>query len=203
MRRQPKQQRSKLIVRDIVQAAREHLSEHGLDGFNTSAVANRTGVSVGTMYQYFENKEQLLDAVSLALAEEIKDQLDLVASSEMLSGFRDFSHVLISSVIFYVNSQPLLIRALLSSDGERRLSIAADKIEGHFTDLFRSYALQHHAELPSTNLPSAVFVVFTSILAVALRMQLVRKPGLDHEAVTSMLVESALATVFGSSYTAP
>ncbi|MEX1664689.1 TetR/AcrR family transcriptional regulator [Zhongshania arctica] len=203
MRRQPKQQRSRLIVRDIVQAAREHLNENGLEGFNTSAVANRTGVSVGTMYQYFENKEQLLDAVSLTLAEEIKEQLDLVAGSEILSGFRDFSRVLISSIIFYVGSQPLLIRALLSSDAERRLSVAAEKIEGHFTDVFRNYALQHHSELPNTNLPSAVFVVFTSILAVTLRMQIIKKPGIDHAAITDMLVESALATVFGSNYEAP
>lgn len=203
MRRQPKQQRSKIIVRDIVQAAREHLTENGLEGFNTSAIASRTGVSVGTMYQYFENKEQLLEAVTLTIANEITDQFDLIAGNEMLSGFREFSHTLISGVLLYLESQPLLVRAILSSGAERRLSLAGDRIEGHFIDLFRNYALQHHAELPSTNLPSAIFVAFTSVLAVALRMQIIKKPGIDQEAITNMLVESALATVFGSNYTAP
>lgn len=202
MRRTPKQQRSKLIVRDIVQAARQHLEDQGLAGFTTSAVAKKTGVSVGSMYQYFENKEQLLDSVALALADEVKGHLDLIVGAEINSNFREFSHTLIASIIEYVNANSLLIRSLLHSDGDKRINLVAKELEGHFTDLFRHYALQHHAELPNTQLPSAVFVAFTSIFAVALRLQLVNIPFIDQESIVTMLVESSLASVFGANYQA-
>ena len=201
MRRKPKQQRSKQMVSDIIQAAREHLLEFGLEGFSTATIAQKAGVSVGSMYQYFDNKEQLLDAVANTLVDEIIAELDNIVGTQLGNGFREFSKALIGWIFSYISSQQLVVGALLGPGAGTRLLSASGRIEAHFTDLFRDYALQHHAELPTTNLPSAVFITFTSVLTVALRMQLVNRATIDQDAIIDMLVESCLATVFGSSYT--
>ena len=52
------------MVETIVEAAARILETRGLAGFNTNAVADRAGVSVGSLYQYFPNKEALVAAVS-------------------------------------------------------------------------------------------------------------------------------------------
>jgi len=39
------------------------LDEQGFDGLTTNAVAARAGVSIGTLYQYFDGKPALLDAL--------------------------------------------------------------------------------------------------------------------------------------------
>lgn len=52
------------MVETIVEAAARILETRGLAGFNTNAVAERAGVSVGSLYQYFPNKEALVAAVS-------------------------------------------------------------------------------------------------------------------------------------------
>lgn len=52
------------MVETIVEAAARILETRGLAGFNTNAVAERAGVSVGSLYQYFSNKEALIAALS-------------------------------------------------------------------------------------------------------------------------------------------
>ena len=59
-RKQPVQERSRLMVEDILEAASLVLLEEGLEAFNTNRVAQVAGVSVGSLYQYFPNKKSLL-----------------------------------------------------------------------------------------------------------------------------------------------
>lgn len=56
----PKQARSKQMVADILEAAVRVLSREGARRFTTTRVAELAGVSVGSLYQYFPNKESLL-----------------------------------------------------------------------------------------------------------------------------------------------
>jgi AcrR family transcriptional regulator len=63
-RRKPRQARSLATVDSILEAAAQVLQRAGHDGFNTNAVAERAGVSVGTLYQYFPDKDAILVAVA-------------------------------------------------------------------------------------------------------------------------------------------
>src|SRR5262249_27647272 len=55
-----KQARSSRLVDDILQAAIRVLERDGAGKFTTIRVAERAGVSVGSLYQYFPNKEAIL-----------------------------------------------------------------------------------------------------------------------------------------------
>jgi hypothetical protein len=73
-RKAPKQARSLNTVTAIVEGAARILEEDAHDGFWTNAVAERTGVSVGSLYQYFPSKDALIGALiarktSLLIAE--------------------------------------------------------------------------------------------------------------------------------------
>ncbi|OCP01846.1 MULTISPECIES: TetR family transcriptional regulator [unclassified Ensifer] len=59
-RKMPKQARSNELVRAILQAAVQVLEEEGAQRFTTARVAERAGVSVGSLYQYFPNKGAIL-----------------------------------------------------------------------------------------------------------------------------------------------
>jgi AcrR family transcriptional regulator len=63
--RAPQQDRSRQTVEAILESAIQILEADGLAGFKVAALAERSGYSVGTLYQYFEN----IDAVMLALVE--------------------------------------------------------------------------------------------------------------------------------------
>ncbi|PVY96907.1 TetR/AcrR family transcriptional regulator [Actinomycetospora cinnamomea] len=62
-RRAPRQARSRATVERIVAAGRAVLLERGWDGVTTNHVAAAAGVSPGSLYQYFPDKEAVLDEV--------------------------------------------------------------------------------------------------------------------------------------------
>ena len=62
-RKRPSQSRSIATVEAIFDATIQVLLRIGLERLTTTKVAERAGVSVGTLYQYFPNKEALLMAV--------------------------------------------------------------------------------------------------------------------------------------------
>ena len=77
-RRRPHQARAQFTYDSILQAAVQILERSGADALNTNAVAERAGVSIGTLYQYFPDKESILLAV--ARREMVKPQLGLAVS---------------------------------------------------------------------------------------------------------------------------
>jgi AcrR family transcriptional regulator len=59
-RKQPQQARSADLVAAILDAAVQVLTKDGAQRFTTGRVAERAGVSVGSLYQYFPNKASIL-----------------------------------------------------------------------------------------------------------------------------------------------
>jgi len=103
--KQPAQQRAKFTVNVIKEAAAHILKEQGYEFFTTNKVAERAGVSIGSLYQYFPSKE--------ALVAEIKRD-----------HFIDIRHLMLSAYQQTLN-EPL-------EEVNRQLVLAA--IAGHMID---------------------------------------------------------------------
>ncbi len=73
-RKTPVQARAEVTVEAICEATIQVLLSHGADQLTTTRVAERAGVSVGTLYQYYPNKQSLLYAV-------MEEHLDRVATA--------------------------------------------------------------------------------------------------------------------------
>jgi AcrR family transcriptional regulator len=63
-RKRPTQERSRDTVATILNATARILAKRGFDGLTTNAVARAAGVSIGSLYQYFPNKEALVAALT-------------------------------------------------------------------------------------------------------------------------------------------
>ena len=59
-RKRAAQERSRATVAAILEATARILADDGLDAVTTNAVAGRAGVSVGSLYQYYPNREAIL-----------------------------------------------------------------------------------------------------------------------------------------------
>lgn len=62
-RKRPAQRRSAATVEAILEAAARILETAGFEGYTTNAVAERAGVSIGSLYQYFPNRDALTAAL--------------------------------------------------------------------------------------------------------------------------------------------
>ena len=61
--RQPAQERSQKRVEQILSAAKRIIAEKGSAGLTISGIAKEAGVTAGSMYQYFENKNAIIYAL--------------------------------------------------------------------------------------------------------------------------------------------
>ena len=78
-RKRPVQGRSQSTVEAILAAAVELFASRGYARTNTNHLAERAGVSVGSLYQYFPNK----DAILMALVERHLDAVDVVIQASL------------------------------------------------------------------------------------------------------------------------
>ena len=120
-RKLPRQSRSASTVQVIVEAAARLLEREGASGFNTNSVAEIAGVSIGSLYQYFPNK----DAIIRALIERQAKLVAVNAGAALAAGGLD--QALTALVEVAVENQlgrPRL--AQLLEDEEMRLAHSLD-----------------------------------------------------------------------------
>jgi AcrR family transcriptional regulator len=88
-RRLPTQARARETVRAILQAAAEVIAEYGYAAGTTNRIAARAGVSIGSLYQYFPNK----DAILVALHEQHRADVEPIIT-EFMARLDDPAHPL-------------------------------------------------------------------------------------------------------------
>jgi AcrR family transcriptional regulator len=92
MRRTPRQERGKQKVESILEAAREVFLEVGIEAATTIQIAERAGTSIGSLYQFFPNKEAIVrvmaerhaERANAMLAEMLNPELPFLSLDEVL-----------------------------------------------------------------------------------------------------------------------
>jgi len=100
----------------IIEAAAQVLEMDGFDGFNTNAVAQRAGVSIGSLYQYFPGKDALTAA--LIRREKARFKEDIATALAMRSGKAALAALLQASVRQQLQ-RPVLAKLLDMEEGRR------------------------------------------------------------------------------------
>ena len=60
IRRKPRQERARETIERLLEGAARVLERDGLDGFSVDKTASEAGMAVGTAYQYFSDKYDIL-----------------------------------------------------------------------------------------------------------------------------------------------
>jgi AcrR family transcriptional regulator len=128
-RKVPGQARSRETVSVILEASARILESDGLRGFNTNAIAARAGVSVGSLYQYFPNK----DAIVLALIGSYEEVLHNAALEAVQAGrgeeLKRRLRLLVRALVTVHYRRPRLNRVLEAE--EERLGSGGDDVAFH------------------------------------------------------------------------
>ncbi|MGW2282728.1 TetR/AcrR family transcriptional regulator [Streptomyces sp. NPDC001770] len=112
--RQPRQARSAATLARVLRAAEEVAASAGLEEMTMTGVAEHAGVSVGTIYRRFEDKDQLITALSERMLERREEYVaeQLRAAEPSLSGVMDaYARALLQSFTDNNNLFPELLRA--------------------------------------------------------------------------------------------
>lgn len=130
MRNIPQQARSQQRVDLILDTAAALLAEIGYDTITTNAVAGRAGISVGSLYRYFADK----DAILHALADRYLTRLNelhqtLFTADAIYLPLPVLLDRLIDPFVEFDQCCPAFARILLGSDVSADIARAAQQIE--------------------------------------------------------------------------
>jgi len=98
-RKSPVQARSAASVDAILEATLQVLLDAGKERLTTTRVALRAGVTVGTLYQYFPNKNALLQAALRRHLAEVTDAVELVCKEQKGRTLRQMVTALITAFL--------------------------------------------------------------------------------------------------------
>ena len=92
-RKRPVQARSRRTVDAVLKAAAQVFTRRGYAGATTNHIAERAGVSVGSLYEYFPSKDALLEALMEAHLAEGETVLQTAAAEVAARGVQDLASV--------------------------------------------------------------------------------------------------------------
>ncbi|TLF60173.1 TetR/AcrR family transcriptional regulator [Nocardia cyriacigeorgica] len=125
VRKVPRQRRSRETVDTLLEAAAQMFTREGLAA-TTNRIAERAGLSVGTLYQYFPNKHALLRALAERHLVQARAHLDVVFAELRVTrpGFEETLRAILNAVVELHRDRPAL-HALLHRVAPRSAEEAA------------------------------------------------------------------------------
>lgn len=151
VKKRPKQARSRVMVETLLQATTRILRREGHESLTTNRIAEVAGVSIGSLYQYFPNKESLVDELrqryEAQFLERMIRALGSSASLPLREGVREFARFIID----IHREDPQLHNELSPEIPE----------EQHRTvrEMVRAYLEAHRDEVRRPDLEIATYVV--------------------------------------------
>ncbi len=144
LKKEPRQARARATVDAIVAAAAQVLVREGYARSTTNRIANRAGVSIGSLYEYFPGKEAVF--AELRRREAAKWYARLVAEPRPVAP-RDVIRHLVVGRVDYVRADLKTYVALETEIPRRATADLELEVFEHFKALSTAYFRAHRDEL--------------------------------------------------------
>lgn len=189
-RKAPSQDRSKATVDAIYAAAMQVLEREGSDDPGMQVIAERAGVSVGSIYQYFPTKAALAQAV---IRHHLRKQVDAVKVSleeakalEAEAAVRALVHALVGNKRTFLKLERSILKFLLRVGDIDDLTALDDEMNGVVEAFIRS-------RVTRTQRPELAAFVVSNALRSAVLLSVLQKPEqLEDPAFAEELVQLVL-----------
>lgn len=150
------------MVDALLKAAGHEIGARGLDATTTNHIAARAGVSIGSLYQYFDSKDAIIEALLQQHAVRLLAAVDVRARSLIDADARTITHGILESVFDVVENDPAQ-RELARHWHRLRTGTTFQALERRMIEHCRLYLLRHHEQYRIANLPAALFVAINSL----------------------------------------
>ena len=122
-RRNPKQARARATVDAILEAAFQVLDSDGYAKFTTSRIAKRAGVSIGTLYQYFDDRDAILLEMGHRQSDALREKItEMLTDEPGISTVRTIVRAVMRGIEGSPETQLVLSNALFQTGGGAEIS---------------------------------------------------------------------------------
>ena len=201
MRKKPRQARAQRRVDELIEASALEIAARGLGATTTNHIAARAGVSVGSLYQYFEDKSDLVIALIERLSDEVLAAVDETLADVLAADTRTAVQQLLEATLVVVDRRPALYLELMRHWQTTGVLSVIEALEAHTMEVCRRYVLRHHQRLRIDDLQPVLFVIVNATVFPLMRYLSLADPGFDREvliATLSDMVAGYVETAFAS-----
>lgn len=162
-RKLPQQDRSRMTVEAILEATTHILTEEGYDKANTNRIAERAGISIGSLYQYFPNKESLMAALmdqhSNEIAELVESKLNHLFNTPLETAIPELVKAVIAAHAINPRLHQVLNEEIPRSERLQQMQKADERI----AELLRAYLTRWSDCIHPQNLEMTVFILSRTV----------------------------------------
>ena len=155
-RKTPRQARAKATLDVIFEASIQVLVSDGPHRLTTTRVAQRAGVSVGTMYQYFPHKQALFYAINESYLDVLADKVEAACLAQHGTDTQQMVEALVTTYWRAKTERPEVTRALYRSvveiDNEALIAAFASRVDAATAAMLHTAGDATFADLPTVNL---------------------------------------------------
>lgn len=155
-----------MTVEAIFEATIQVLLRDGMNALTTTRVAERAGVSVGTMYQYFPNKQALVYALNARYLDALAARIEVTCQEQSGAPLGPMVEALIETYWTAKTERADITQALYRSVAELNndalIHAFADRVDRATTEMFSSASDANFADTSRTNL-SLVTVIYGTV----------------------------------------
>jgi AcrR family transcriptional regulator len=143
-----RQDRGERRIAEIVSAASSLFGAHGFDGTTMKAIAQRAGLSIGSLYQYFPDKDAIVDAVASFYIRAWESKTDALMLTVVDMDLAQLARRSVEGTVDF-DRQHAAIRVFLDADPKRAHSIleVQTRVDHGIPLLARFYPRAEHQEL--------------------------------------------------------
>jgi AcrR family transcriptional regulator len=169
------------MVERILDAATRVLGASGYAQMSTNRVADEAGVSIGSLYRYFADKDQIIAELQARASDGIVEEITTaMADAAALPPFEGTRHV-VATLVGSLAARGPLISAMINEVPLGSHTNALPEVERGLAQFTRLYVIQRAPEMPRDELEARVYLAMGITLSSCLRIAL-EKPGeLDAE----------------------
>lgn len=196
-RREPTQRRSRVVVQRIRDSALEILVREGGVSLTTNRIAEVAGLSVGSIYQYFPNKDAILAALANDLLDNIQqDVLRLIAASPESEGPQDRARRVLHQFIRGLHAQADQIRALWPSLQALQDHSFVRRPEDVVIETVRQLDRRQNVSLRHRNATAAITIVVDCLSGLINAYLIEGKPDLPAEEFSDLVADLAVRFLY-------
>jgi len=143
-RKEPRQKRSQDTVEVILEATIDLICKHGLATLSTNRIAQRAGVSIGSLYQYFPGREAILARLVRDMRADMLEDFKSAIDDQLDRTLKSDIDALVTAALQHHLKNPDLTRCLEKVEEELPLDKETQDLKAAMSELIVG-VLQHHA----------------------------------------------------------
>lgn len=165
------------MVERILDAGQDMLIAHGYDGASTNRIAAAAGISPGSLYQYFPNKDAIAAAVIDRYSDHLASRVAARVSERLDQPAPDYVRESIAALVDALDVHPEFLRAVMEQTPRLGAGSKLIAFEQRIGELTVAYLTINRAQIrPDTTLETAAWMLVRMVEHLCVRYVLDQPP---------------------------